>query len=119
MLHDPPRAFSAHVRMYRTHGHTVVELNGEIDLAVVEEIGVRLQVAEALPGDSLVIDLSPTTFFGSSGLRLLCGTRDRVQARGGCLRVVCPHALTLRVLRFAGPFRVLRTLDEALGRTPV
>lgn len=98
------------------HGHTVVELLGEIDLAVVDEIAVELDVAEARPGITLVIDLSPTMFFGSLGLRLLCRTR-RVKARGGCLQLACPHALTLRILRFAGPFRVVHTLDQALVRT--
>lgn len=119
MLHDPLPVFSQHVRVYGTHGHTVVQLNGEIDLTVVDEIAVHLDVAEARAEDSLVIDLSPTTFFGSSGLRLLCRTRRRVQARGGRLQLVCPHALTLRILRLAGPFRVVHTLEEALGRTPV
>ncbi|GGV26176.1 hypothetical protein GCM10010277_07590 [Streptomyces longisporoflavus] len=105
-------------RVYRTHGHTVVELTGEIDLTVVDEIAAELDAVGTHPGESVVIDLSPATFFGSSGLNLLCGARRRVQARGGHLQVVCPHSLTVRVLRLAGPFRVVRTLAEALQRTP-
>jgi anti-sigma B factor antagonist len=111
-------AFSRHVRVYRRHDHTVVELHGEIDLAVAGEIAGQLDVAEAAPGNSLVIDLSATTFFGSSGLHLLCRAERRAQARGGSLLLVCPHALTLRILRLTGPFRVVRTLAEALDRIP-
>lgn len=113
-----PLTVSGHACSYWTRGHTVVELSGGIDLTVADEIAALLEAAGARRGGSLVIDLSPTTFFGSSGLHLLSGTRDQVRSWGGTLHLVCPHALTLRVLRLAGPFRVVATLDEALDRTP-
>lgn len=70
-----------------------------------------------------MIDLSPVEFFDCSGLRLLSLAHRRVEARGGLLTVVCPHALIQKMLRIVGfteAFLIAVTLDEALGGcTPV
>jgi anti-anti-sigma factor len=66
-----------------------------------------------------VIDLSGVDFFDCSGLRLLYRARGRLLERGGELRLVCTHPLTLRVLKVTGLARLLPpqpTLQAALAQ---
>ncbi|MFF6996770.1 anti-sigma factor antagonist [Streptomyces sp. NPDC008313] len=110
---------SRHLRVRRHRGHTVLELHGEIDIAAAVEIIPLLDAATALPNPRVVIDLRPVEFFDCSGLRLLHRARNRVLARGGRIRLVCVHPLTLRVLRVTGLAELLppsASLDVALCR---
>ncbi|MFF0791772.1 anti-sigma factor antagonist [Streptomyces spiralis] len=109
--------FTRHLRVRRERGHTVLELHGEIDIAATVEIIPYLDRITARPGARVVIDLSGIDFFDCSGLRLLYRARSRLLDRGGELRLVCTHPLTLRVLKVTGLSRLLPprpTLDAAL-----
>ncbi|MDT3397978.1 anti-sigma factor antagonist [Streptomyces sp. B1866] len=102
---------------YPAHGHTVVELHGEIDIAGVESVGPPLDEATSAPAPAVIIDLRPTGFFDCSGLALLVRAHRRVAERGGRLRLICTSALGLRTLRAGGLFDLLRpvpTLADAL-----
>jgi anti-anti-sigma factor len=105
-----------HVRAYRVHGHTVVELHGEIDIAAAVHITPELDAATDGPAPAVVIDLGPVEFLDCFGLTLLCRARRRAEARGGQLLLVCPHPLILKLLRIVGlteAFDLSPTLDEA------
>ncbi|MEU6405034.1 anti-sigma factor antagonist [Streptomyces sp. NPDC046985] len=107
-----------HLRVHRQGGHTVLAFRGEIDIVASADIAPYLDRATDLSGARLVIDLSGVDFFDCSGLRLLYRARARVLDRGGELRLVCAHPLTLRVLRVTGLARLLPprpTLDAALS----
>ncbi|MER6981472.1 anti-sigma factor antagonist [Streptomyces carpinensis] len=109
--------FTRHLRVRRERGHTVLEFHGEIDIAAAVEIIPHLDRITARPQARVVIDLSGVDFFDCSGLRLLHRARGRVLDRGGELRLVCTHPLTLRVIKVTGLSRVLPprpTLDAAL-----
>ncbi|MVO84915.1 anti-sigma factor antagonist [Streptomyces sp. p1417] len=117
MTSGTPRS-TRHLRAYRTRGHTVLEFHGEIDIAAAQEIQPRLDRATEAPEALVVIDLTPSTFFDCSGLRLLCRARRRVVERCGQLVVVCPHPGTLRLLRLIRLFDVFRpypSLEAALA----
>ncbi|WP_210584091.1 STAS domain-containing protein [Streptomyces sp. GESEQ-35] len=108
---------SPHVRTYETAGRTVVELFGEIDIAVVLRITAELDTATGRPETEVVIDLGPVDFLDCSGLGLLCRARRRVEERGGRLTLVCPHPVILKMLRIVGlghVFTPRATLAEAL-----
>ncbi|MFI2644062.1 anti-sigma factor antagonist [Streptomyces sp. NPDC018610] len=112
-----PEPLTRHLRVRRVRGHIVLEFHGEIDIAAAERITPFLDRVTARPEIRLVIDLSGVDFFDCSGLRLLYRARTRVLGRGGELRLVCTHPLTLRVLRVTGLARLLPprpTLDTAL-----
>lgn len=118
MQHDPA-PLTRHLHIHRDRGHLVLEFRGEIDVAAASEITPFLDSVTARPAPRIVIDLRPVEFFDCSGLRLLYRARRRVLARGGTLRLVCTHPLTLRVLRITGLSQVLppsASLEEALGR---
>ncbi|WP_046733913.1 anti-sigma factor antagonist [Streptomyces humi] len=113
-----PAPLTRHLRVHQDHGHTVLEFRGEIDIAAATEIAPYLDLVTARNGSRVVIDLRHVEFFDCSGLRLLYRARSRVLERGGQLRLVCAHPLTLRVLKvtgLSGLLPPLATLDAALG----
>lgn len=83
-------------------GTTVVELCGEIDLAVVVATTPQLYALTATPTPRLVADLRPVTFIDCSGLALLVDIRARVLAGGGVFTLVCTDERVLRLLRITG-----------------
>ncbi|MEV6548485.1 STAS domain-containing protein [Streptomyces sp. NPDC051597] len=108
--------FAPPSRVYRMHGHTVLALCGEIDIATAAEVVPHLEAVTAPYEPKVVIDLSAVTFFDCSGLRLLSSARRRVRARHGSLTVVCAHPFTLRILALSGlgpALRLVPTLEEA------
>lgn len=116
---NEPAPPARHLRVRRDRGHTVLEFHGEIDIAAAAQIVPYLDRVTARPGARVVIDLSGVDFFDCSGLRLLYRARGRVLGRGGELRLVCTHPLTLRILKVTGLARLLPpqpSLDAALER---
>lgn len=117
MAFGPPPS-TRHMRAYRAQGHTVLEFHGEIDIAAALEITPHLDRATQPREALVVIDLTPTTFFDCSGLRLLCRARSRVAGHRGQLLLVCPDPRTLallRIVRLCDVFRPYPTLDAALA----
>ncbi|WP_280875753.1 STAS domain-containing protein [Streptomyces pseudovenezuelae] len=123
-----PPASDQQIRVYETAGRTVVQLLGEIDIAVVLRITAAMDAATGRPHADVVIDLGPVDFLDCSGLGLLCRARRRVEERGGRLTLACPHPTIRRMLRIVDLSRIFAltaTLDEALrarragsGRSP-
>ncbi|MEV7200651.1 anti-sigma factor antagonist [Streptomyces griseoluteus] len=116
-MREEPTPLSRHLRVRQEHGHTVLELRGEIDIASAAEISPLLDRVTGRERVHVVLDLRPVEFFDCSGLRLVSRARRRVLERGGRLRLVCAHPLTLRVLTVTGLSRVLPphpTLESAL-----
>ncbi|WP_345945056.1 STAS domain-containing protein, partial [Streptomyces albus] len=79
-------------------GRTVVELHGEIDLAVALATTPQLYALTAAPAPRLVVDLRPVTFIDCSGLALLVDIRARVLAGSGSFTLVCADPRVLRLL---------------------
>ncbi|MGW4227448.1 anti-sigma factor antagonist [Streptomyces bauhiniae] len=116
-MREEPTPLSRHLRVREEHGHTVLELRGEIDIASAAEISPLLDRLTGRERARVVLDLRPVEFFDCSGLRLVGRARHRVLERGGNLQLVCVHPLTLRVLTVTGLTRVLPphpTLESAL-----
>ncbi|MFF7381533.1 anti-sigma factor antagonist [Streptomyces griseoluteus] len=116
-MREESTPLSRHLRVREEHGHTVLELRGEIDIASAAEISPLLDRLTGRERVRVVLDLRPVEFFDCSGLRLVSRARHRVLERGGRLQLVCAHPLTLRVLAVTGLTRVLPphpTLEAAL-----
>ncbi|MFJ3223043.1 anti-sigma factor antagonist [Streptomyces sp. NPDC086783] len=119
-MRQEPAPLTRQLRIRRYRGHTVLELHGEIDISAALDLVPLMDAETGRPDASIVIDLRPVEFFDCSGLRLLYRARHRVVSRGGELRLVCTHPLTLRIIRVTGLARVLppaASLAEAVGRT--
>ncbi|MEU7581018.1 STAS domain-containing protein [Streptomyces sp. NPDC041068] len=94
-------------RVYGLDRAVVVELHGEIDLVAYQQTVSLLDAVAAGPEPIVIVDLSQVAFFDCSGISLLMRAHRRVRTRGGQLRVVCAHPLTLRILRITNLTGVL------------
>jgi anti-anti-sigma factor len=77
----------------------VARLEGEVDLSNVEAIRAELVDAVAHDTELLVLDLTPTTYLDSTGVRLLFELAERLEGRRQQLRLVVEgSALVRRVI---------------------
>jgi anti-sigma B factor antagonist len=88
----------------------LVRLSGELDLAVEEELRARLETAAAA-SDTVEIELSDVTYADSTALGIFITLRNKLEARGGKLRLVSPSARVLKLLHYAGLDRVFEISD--------
>jgi anti-sigma B factor antagonist len=90
--------------------HTVIALDGELDIASTPSLRERLHAAladaaAASTGPRVVVDLSGVTFCDASGLALLVDARRRT-GPGGTVVLAGPRPQLLRLLRVTGLDRV-------------
>lgn len=93
------------------NGHVVVELRGEIDLAVAGLVRDQLMSAANRSNAQVVVDARPVTFIDSSGINALIRVRDRAAALRGSFHLVADQHPVLRVLE-------LMQLERALFLVP-
>ena len=95
-------------------GGTLLAITGELDIAAKPEVAEALTAGAARTGP-LVVDLTPTSFMDSTGLKLLAATARQV---GDRLAVVSPLGTPVRrVLDIAGMLEAVRVVErvEDLG----
>jgi anti-sigma B factor antagonist len=83
-------------------GLRVVAIAGEIDMATGADLERRLMRVLNAPSPRVVIDLSRTTFFDASLIRVLHAAERSVRSRSGHVAIACPSAWQRKVLGFAG-----------------
>jgi len=79
----------------------VVAVHGEVDPVTAPELEQALAAA-AQGARDLIVDLSGTTFFDSSGIHALMRVGSRATAEGIRLSLVCGPSCVCRVLEIAG-----------------
>jgi len=96
---DEHRDGKATLDFTRERGVVVARLEGEVDLAVIGDLG-RTIAATVRDGDNgLVLDLGGVDYLDSAGLHLLHDAARTLGARGQTLRLaIAPGAAVLRVL---------------------
>lgn len=87
--------------VHRLPATTVLAPSGELDIAALPELQVRLLPA-VRPGAAVVLDLQDVTFLDSSALALVVAAERRLRATGGSLQLVHVSGAVLRVLRICG-----------------
>ena len=102
------------------HGEVpVLRLEGEIDVANVEEIRTRMRAMVTNRSFALVVDLSPTSYLDSAGINLLFATGEEMRGRQQQLYLVLPSSSpVLRMVTLTGLDKALptfATVDEALA----
>jgi anti-sigma B factor antagonist len=102
------------------HGEVpVLRLEGEIDVANVEEIRARMRALVTNRLFALVVDLSPTSYLDSAGINLLFSTGQEMRGRQQQLYVVLPDASpVVRMVTLTGLDKALPTfpgLEQALA----
>lgn len=99
-----------------TGGHTVLRVEGEVDLQSAARLDARLARILDSGRRSVVIDLSPVSFLDSTGLGALVAGRNRAQQAGAALTLVCSSERTLKLFRITGldaVFEIYATVSQA------
>jgi anti-sigma B factor antagonist len=96
-----------------THDDVVLgRIEGEVDMSNADALATRLLGLLTNQSVALVVDLSPTTYLDSSGIRLLFGLADDLRRRQQQLHVVLPEDSPIRrVLTLTG-------VDQAIPTHP-
>jgi anti-anti-sigma factor len=98
----------AEVTVTELGGVPVVRLDGEVDLANVDDVRRAIFEPAEAGHDCVVVDLRGTTYLDSTAVRLLFDLAVRLQARRRCLRLVVSDATIVRRVL------VLTKLDESV-----
>lgn len=115
------QAFDIDISPFDASG-VIVTVIGDIDLFTTPEF--KQAVADAMSHDTetVVIDLSGSSFMDSSSLGVLIGAHRRLARRGRPLTVVCDNEAIRKVLRVTGldgVFDVVPSLsDVPVGEVP-
>lgn len=108
------------VRREHEGGAPVLEVAGEVDLAVLEQFEEALAGIDCGQSDVAVIDMADVTFIDSTGLSGLVSALNRCREQGGDLRLVITHPNVEKVFQITDlheVFTIAPTVDEALART--
>jgi anti-anti-sigma factor len=87
----------------------LVSVSGEIDLHTAGRLQARIEEAGAVGAETVVVDLSETSFIDSTALSVLVRETTRLEGRGHALVVVTNDPRTLRIVEVTGLGRTLRT----------
>jgi anti-sigma B factor antagonist len=93
-----------------TKTETVVEVDGDLDLATAPDWCAKIEDTFRTPGAHVLVDLSRLSFCDSTGLRALIGVAREAQVHDVPLRIIPPTG--------AGPRRALE-LAGALEFLPI
>ena len=94
---------SLSVRSTRENGRLVLQVAGELDLAVTAELRSAADNALAAEGvELIVLDLEGVTFIDSTGLGTLVEIRNAAMQRGAAMRLDGVQAAPARVIEIAG-----------------
>jgi anti-sigma B factor antagonist len=96
-----------------------IQVIGELDLAVADQLDERLEKAVAAY-ERILIDLERCDFIDSSGISVILRAHHRMTESGRRLAVYGPNDQVLRVLSMTGLTQnglVFESADEALAAT--
>jgi anti-sigma B factor antagonist len=108
----------ATARIIAGDGYNLAVLDGELDLAVTEQL--RPQLVDLLNADPvpLIIDLSAVTFCDSWGLSTIVAAWDRAKEHDIGFGLVAAHPRVLLVMKLTGTDQFLpiyRELPDAIA----
>ena len=90
----------------RQDGTCVLGVEGEVDVAVVDELIVRMRDCLSR-GEALELDCTELTFIDSSGLGALVMISKEAAAQGKQFGLVSVHSTALRLLQVSGLYDTL------------
>jgi len=89
-------------------GAVQLTLNGELDLAAVDDLNDAIAAALARPGTATIsIDLQPVTFLDSTIVGVLVQGKQTAGQQGTNLTVKNPHGMPKQVLIVTGVYEAL------------
>jgi anti-sigma B factor antagonist len=98
-------------------GRYVISLSGEVDLYTAPEFKQQLLEVISQGAETVIVDLTNTTFIDSTTLGVLVGGVKRLRPNGGQLLLVCSDRNITKIFEITGLDRVFTihaTRDEAV-----
>jgi anti-sigma B factor antagonist len=98
-------------------GRHVISLSGEVDLYTAPEFKQQLLEVIAQGAQTVIVDLTNTTFIDSTTLGVLVGGVKRLRPNGGQLSLVCSDRNITKIFEITGLDRVFTihaTREEAV-----
>ena len=114
-LRAAPYARPVHLDEFRapvaslTRELAVVSVSGELNLDTAKRVQTGIDEAGTVGADTVIVDLSETSFIDSAALGVLVQETKRLEGRGQSLVLVTNDPRTVRVVEATGLNRVLRT----------
>lgn len=99
----------------RGRDRALVSVHGEVDISTAPELTTALEDADK-GGEQVVVDLTPTTFIDSTGLRTIVHAARRIGER---FVLVCPphNSAVMRVVDLSG-FQLTTEMAATLDEVP-
>lgn len=91
-------------------GMATVQLSGDIDIAVKDELRAQLDAA-AEQSDCVDINLANVDYADSTALGLIIALRNKLRERGGTVRLIAPSARMRKLLGYAGLERAFDIIE--------
>ena len=89
-------------------GSCVIRIRGEIDISNAHEVSKSVEAAMPNGAETLVVDLTETTYLDSAGVQLLFNLAQRLQTRRKVMKLVVPEEAPIRaVLELTGLERII------------
>jgi anti-sigma B factor antagonist len=98
-------------------GRHVISLSGEVDLYTAPEFKQQLLEVISQGAETVIVDLTNTTFIDSTTLGVLVGGVKRLRPNGGQLSLVCSDRNITKIFEITGLDRVFTihaTREEAV-----
>ncbi|MEX0674709.1 MAG: STAS domain-containing protein [Gaiellaceae bacterium] len=98
-------------------GRHVISLSGEVDLYTAPEFKQQLLEVISQGAETVIVDLTNTTFIDSTTLGVLVGGVKRLRPNGGQLSLVCSDRNITKIFEITGLDRVFtihETREEAV-----
>jgi anti-sigma B factor antagonist len=90
------------VRVLHHECHTVLRVEGEVDLATAPELREYLHNVIADADGPILVDLAKVTYIGSTGLRAIFAAEAELDEQGRTLRVVDASVQVRRLFELCG-----------------
>ena len=99
----------------------VLRVRGEVDISNSDEFSAAIEGVAPTQANTIVVDLSETTYLDSAAVRLLIVLAERLKDRRNELRLVVPRASPIwSVLELTGVHKLIEvapTLQAATGNS--
>lgn len=106
-MQEQAPAVGLRVEVVDADASTQVRIHGELDAASAPALGDRLDELSRA-GRTLELDLSPTTFIDSAGIRVLVRSLWAAQSAGASLAIVATSPAAENILRITGILDILK-----------
>jgi anti-sigma B factor antagonist len=95
------KAMAMELEVSEVGGNSCIRLNGRLDAAGADQIGVRFTASTAATGQHVLVDLAEVPFIASMGIRLLISSARALNAKGA------------KMVLFGAPEMVQDLLEQA------